>query len=195
MKTPSTVRRGTKRDRAVWDQLVNQRFGTEQPILSPEESVRAAKRLYRFAMGKPFPGKIELVSGNRYTWVRYGVMSVNPDRRESACRGLRALIHNLSHYCHARLHPKDAPHSIRQARLEGRMAGYAVKYGFLDGKLKSKAKPKEKVDVVQSRYEAIVRRRRKWERTITKATKLRAKAAREQREYKRRHGARLQAIA
>lgn len=190
---PSNGKRGTTRKKEVWDRLVNDRFGAEQPILSGEESVKAAKRLYRFAMGKPFPGQVQLVSGNRYTWVRRGVLNVNPDKREHAARGLRALIHDLSHYCHHRLHPLDAPHSIRQARLEGRMAGYAVKYGFLDGKLKSKAAPKPKPDLVVTRYAAIVNRRKKWETMIAKATKLRAKAAREQREYERRHGPRLAA--
>jgi hypothetical protein len=35
---------------------------------SPQEAVAAARRLYRFAMKKPFPGKVRITSGNRYTW-------------------------------------------------------------------------------------------------------------------------------
>jgi hypothetical protein len=32
----------------------------------------------------------------------------------------------MSHYCHWRLHPNDKPHSIRQARLEAKLAKFAV---------------------------------------------------------------------
>src|SRR5688500_10089818 len=109
------TRKGTLRDPAAWDRLVNSKFES-QPILSPEESLIAAKKLYRHAFGRAFPGKVELASGNRYTWVRRGVLYVNPDKRELHTRGLRSIIHDLSHYAHSRLNPRDAPHSIRQAR-------------------------------------------------------------------------------
>lgn len=129
---------GTKRDKSLWDRLVNEKFGGEYPVLSPEASVEAALRLYRKAMGKPFSGKIKLTSGNRRTWVRNGVMSVNPDERIwTGSRGLREIIHSISHLAHRHLHPLDAPHSRRQAQLEGRLVTYAIKSGWLEpGKLK-----------------------------------------------------------
>lgn len=187
------MRKGTVKDRSLWDRLVNDKWNGEQPVLSGEESIKAAKRLYRHAMKKPWNGEIRLTSGNRFTWVSRGVLSVNPDNRRQGVRGLRSIIHDISHYAHARLHPQDAPHSRRQAQMEGRLVTYAIKSGFLEGKLKSKAQPKAKPDLVKQRYAAILARRRKWEETIAKATRLRAKAAREQREYERRHGARLAA--
>lgn len=191
---------GTRRDPSLWDRLVNDRFGGQQPILSPEESVKAAKRLYRHAMGRPFKGEVQLTSGRRYTWVRRGVLFVNPDMRQARVRGLRAIIHDMSHYAHSRLHPSDAPHSARQARLEGKLVSYAIRSGFLEGRLAPKAKPEQpaaaepapKPDKVQQRYARMISRRDKWARELERAKRLLAKAQAEVRAYERRHGDRLQ---
>lgn len=191
MQTAITAARGTAREKDLWNRIVNDNFGGSQPILSGQESIAAAKRLYRRAMGKPFDGTVKLTSGNRYTWVKRGVMSVNPDKQELHTRGLRALIHDLSHYCHQRLHPKDAPHSARQAYLERDLAQYAIEQGFLEGKLKSKAEPAEKADPVKQRYQAMVRRRDKWAAELERAKRLHAKAVLEVKTYERRHGDRL----
>jgi hypothetical protein len=134
------TRKGSVRDADLWNRMVNDKFGGVQPILSEGESLIAARKLYRHAFGKAFPGKVELTKGNRYTWVRRGVLYVNPDKREGHTRGLRSIIHDLSHYAHSRLNPKDAPHSIRQARLEARLAKFALDRGWHEGGL-SKPKP------------------------------------------------------
>jgi len=187
-------RYGTTRDRGLWDRMVNSQFGSDHPVLSGPESVLAARKLYRFAMGRAFEGEVKLTSGRRYTWVRRGVMSVNPDKRESGARGLRAMIHDLSHYCHARLHPSDAPHSERQAILEAKMAEFALTRGFLEGSLKRATPPeKPKPDKVKVRHARLVARREKWATELERAKRLLAKAQREVREYERRHGSRLAA--
>jgi hypothetical protein len=203
---------GTTRDRDLWERKVNQHFGAAQPILSPEESIAAAKKLYRTVMGHAFSGVIKLTSGNRYTWVkvqpvrqpgggyaRKRVMSVNPDHRELSARGLRALIHDLSHYCHGQLHPNDAPHSRRQAQLEGRMVRAALARGFLEGKLKPKEKaepePKVKPDKVQQRYARMIARRDKYAGELERSKRLLAKVQKEVREYERRHGERVKETA
>lgn len=188
------------RDRALWDRLVNDRFGGEQPILSVEESLVAARKLYRHAMGKPFPGRIEATSGNRYTWVRRGVLYVNPDKREGHTRGLRSIIHDLSHYCHSRLHPGDSGHSVRQARLERDLAKFALDRNWHRGGLakpEPEAKPveeaKPKADPVLVRYRRMVARRDRWKAAAERAERLLAKAEAEVRTYRRRHGSRLDA--
>lgn len=201
-------RKGTHRNRQTWETLVNERWNGEQPILSPEASIKAAKRLYRAALGKPFTGTVELTSGRRYTWVRRGVLYVNPDMRQLHARGLRAIIHDLSHYAHSRLHPADAPHSKRQAALEGRLVTYALRAGLADlDKPKAKPEPvepapaapaepvavKAKPDRVAVRYSRMVKRRDKWAAELERAKRLYAKAEAEVRTYERRHGARLSA--
>jgi len=196
--------------------MVNSKFNGVQPILSPEESLVAARKLYRHAFGKAFPGEVKLTTGNRYTWVRRGVLSVNPDKREGHTRGLRSIIHDLSHYAHSRLNPKDAPHSIRQARLEARLAKFALERGWHEGGLAKpkpvpvqpepveapvevvqpvapvEAKPaKAKPDRVAERYRKMVARRDRWKAAAERATRLFAKAEAEVRTYERRHRERL----
>ena len=181
---------GTKRDPEFWDRMVNDKFGGKQPVLSPEESVVAARKLYRHAMGKTFPGRVEVTSGNRYTWVRRGVLYVNPDKPEFHTRGLRSLIHDLSHYCHRRLHPNDAPHSVRQARLEAKLVRFALDRGWHEGALKEVAKPlpKKLSPIERSKrliqLEQRVKRRRE---EFARAQRLLAKAAKDHREYRAKH--------
>jgi len=188
--------------------MVNSKFGGVQPILSPEESLVAARKLYRHAFGKAFPGEVKLTTGNRYTWVRRGVLSVNPDKREGHTRGLRSIIHDLSHFAHSRLNPRDAPHSIRQARLEAKLAKFALERGWHEGGLaKPKPEPiqssdkigqlpepppaKAKPDRVAERYRKMVARRDRWKAAAERATRLLAKAEAEVRTYERRHRDRL----
>jgi hypothetical protein len=185
---------GTTRDRDLWNKLVNSQFGSEQPVLSEQESIAAARKLYRHAMGVSFPGKIVITSGRRYTWVRRGVLSVNPDHRGGGPRGLRAMIHDLSHYCHSRLHPNDAPHSKRQAQLEGKLVRFALSRGFTQGALKREPAPaKPKPSLVQQRYTRMLNRRDKWAAELKRAQRLLAKANREVRDYERRHAEKLAA--
>lgn len=192
------TRKGTVRDRDLWDRFVNNRFDGAQPVLSPEESIAAARKLYRHAFGKAFPGRVELTTGNRYTWVRRGVLYVNPDKREGHTRGLRSIIHDLSHFAHSRLNPRDAPHSKRQARLEQRLAKFALARNWHEGGLrkpepaaKPEPEPKAKVDPVVARYRRMVSRRDRWARELERAKRLYAKAESEVRTYERRHGERL----
>lgn len=194
------MRAGTVRDPGLWDRLVNERWGGQQPVLSPEDSIKAAKRLFRHAMGREWKGEVRLTSGRRYTWIRRGVLSVNPDMQQRDCRGLRAMIHDISHYCHSRLHPSDAPHSRRQAQLEGRLVTYALNAGWLDGAVrrigpapqeKPAPEPKPPVDKVAQRYARMVARRDKYRRELERLARLEAKASREVRDYERRHRGRV----
>ncbi len=186
----------TRRDPAIWDRWVNDRF-KGRPVLSPEDSIAAARKLYRHAMGRPWKGEVKLTSGNRYTWVEGGVLYVNPNRHGG---GLREIVHLISHYAHRRLHPRDKPHSIRQARLERKLATFAIERGWHEGqpvvKLRAKAEKPEPVeqpkpDKVAQRYHRMVSRRDKWKREAERAKRLLAKAEREVRQYERRHGERV----
>lgn len=194
------MRAGTVRDPGLWDRLVNERWGGQQPVLSPEDSIKAAKRLYRHAMGREWKGEVRLTSGRRYTWVRRGVLVVNPDMPQRDCRGLRAMIHDLSHYAHSRLHPSDAPHSRRQAQLEGKLVTYALNAGWLDGEVrrigpapqpKPEPEPKPVVDKVVQKHARMVKRRDSYRAQVERYTRLLAKAEREVRDYQRRHKGRV----
>ena len=131
------------------------------PALTPAEAISAAKRLYRFALGKKFSGKVIATSGNRRTWVRSGVLYVNPDQ------GWRNIVHDLSHYAHRRLHPSEDPHGWHHARLEAAMAAKVVGSGWLDGKLKAKAKAK--ADLKSTRYQRTLDALTRWETKAKRA--------------------------
>lgn len=192
-----TAKERTRRDRSLWDKSVNELWNDDRPILSPEESLAAAKKLYRHAMGVSWRGKWAIVSGNRFTWPRDGIFYVNADRRRwGSERGLRDIIHLISHHCHRRLHPSDKPHSIRQLRLERRLSLFALKGRWHEGALAKADKAeivKPKSDHVAQRYRRMIARRDKWKAELARAERLLDKAEREVRAYERRHQERLAA--
>lgn len=113
-----------------------------------QEAMTAARRLYRFAMKKPFAGKVVLTSGNRYTWIRRGVLYVNPDLGggDPVCfvdgvpqprgGGWHELVHLMSHLCANRLFPHAKGHGHQHESLERDMIAHVVESGWLEGKLK-----------------------------------------------------------
>ncbi|MEJ7831314.1 MAG: hypothetical protein WKF79_00225 [Nocardioides sp.] len=194
------MRSGTVRDPGLWDRLVNERWDGQEPVLSPDDSIKAAKRIFRQAMGRAWVGPVRLTSGNRYTWVRRGTLIVNPDMPQRECRGLRAMIHDLSHYAHSRLNPSEAPHSRKQAQLEGRLVTYALKSGFAEGRVRAlgpapqpKPEPvaKPAVDKVAVKHARMAKRRDSYRAQVERFSRLLAKAEREVRDYERRHRGRV----
>jgi hypothetical protein len=168
----------SKVTRREWYERVNAAWPATLPALTADEAIRAARRLYRFVRRRTFDGQVKTTSGNRYSYIRNGVLYVNPDR------GWHDLVHDLSHYFHARL--SDAkPHASDHARLELRMAKEVVRRGWLDGTLKTPARaPRAKPsadDVRRQKYARILARAKAWEskrkRAETALKKLRRQAA------------------
>lgn len=147
---------------------------------TPQEAMAAAKRLYRFAMKKPWPGKVVITSGNRYTWVRNRVLYVNPDYRDG---GWHELVHLMSHLCTQRLFPNASGHGHQHAFLEKEMIAYVVASGWLDGKLRTVPKPVlDKAAIKRTRAAAAIQR---WEakqrRAVNALKKLRRQVQRMER--------------
>jgi len=142
---------------------VNAEWPKELPALRPEEAVRAARRLWRFATGKTFRGEIKKTSGNRYTWIIRGIMVVN------ASRGWRDLVHDLSHCAHNRI-SDERPHSEEHAQLELKMVRWVVMNGWLDGRLQPPAKPKPTaIEKAKARLVALDLRTKRWETKAKRA--------------------------
>jgi hypothetical protein len=168
---------------------------------TPQEALTAAKRLYRLVMGKPFQGPVKAVTGNRRTWVRYRVLNVNPDLGSSRRpinahmggkvlgegSGWHGLVHDLSHYCHRRLHPGHKPHGGEgtHAWIERTMIEHVVKSGWLDGKLKRPEKPTKQTDVREERRARVLKRLAAWEAKRKRAERALAKLRRQARYYAR----------
>lgn len=164
-----------------WDRLVNSKWPKDVSLVpSAKEAITGAKRLYRRAMGKPFRGKVVVTSGNRYTWIRSRILSVNPNRRWSGrMAGWPDIIHLLAHYCHARKYPNARPHDHRELDLEADLTRYAIAHGFHEGRLKRperlKPKPDRKVVARCKAAEALARWETKLKRAETGVKKYRKK--------------------
>lgn len=154
-----------------WDRLVNSRWPADLPIPSEKEAIAGAKRLYRRAMGKPFRGKVVATSGNRYTWVRRGVMSVNPNR-SNAWRpkaGWPDIVHLLAHYCHRRKYPGVRPHDHRELDLESDLTRYAIEHGFHEGRLKRASAERPAVSRKEKGQAAAIAGLARWQAKLKRA--------------------------
>ena len=125
-KKRSFEKANNETEKGLWDRLVNNKWERRSPVLSGEDSIYAARKLYRKAMGQAWRGEFKLTSGNRYTWIRRGVFYVNPNKETWYLSGLRCIIHDVSHICHYRLRPNHEPHSKHQAYLERDLTDYAI---------------------------------------------------------------------
>lgn len=159
--------------RQEWYRRVNAAWPAVVPPLTAEEAVRAGPRLYRFVTGRTWSkfGEVRITSGNRYTWIRRGVMYVNP------AQGWKGLVHLLSH----RL-DKSGSHGAEHARLELRMIKQVVQRGWLEGKLL--AVPVERpapsaADRAAERYARLCERTSDWERKQKRAMTALKKLARQ----------------
>lgn len=166
-------------------QSVNGAWPDTVPQLTAQEAVSAGRRLYRLAMGKSFRGTIKVTSGNRHTWIRRGVMSVNPNGRHFG--GWQDLVHGLSHWCHRRLHPGHKPHDGRgtHAFIERTMIEYVVNSGWLEGKLKRLEKPKAEIDHKAIRHQRILARIDAWTAKQRRAENALKKLNRQRAYYER----------
>ena len=176
----TTIREWYSRVNSVWPKEV------QKP--TPDEAMKAARKLYRFVTGKSWDGEVELTSGNRYTYFRGGVMYVNPDGHgdHQHLGGWYALVHDLSHHFHWRYGDGSKPHSRSHARLELRLAKEVVKRGWLTGTLKVQEKPEPKpVDEKLTkaiRIEAAIQR---WEAKLKRAQNALKKLNRKSDYYKK----------
>ena len=147
----------TKRPmREDYHRLVNSKWEgipfSKQLPQSDEEAIRGFKRLYRAATGRKFNGRVKATSGNRITWCRRGVWSVNPNRQNSTYRGWPEIIHMLSHWV-------EHYHDHKQLRLERDLTIYALKHGFHEGKMAPKPKPEKlKTDLIRIEVAKVDRR-------------------------------------
>jgi len=167
-------------------QSVNGAWPDNLPIPTGEEAATAARRLYRLIMGQPFKGPVKIVSGNRYTYVRGGVLHVNPNGQHFG--GWKDLVHGLSHHCHRRKFPGHKPHDGRgtHAFIEKEMIEHVVNSGWLDGKLKKPERVKPgKAAVQATRHARVLASIKRWESKRKRADTALKKLARQKRYYER----------
>lgn len=167
----------SKVTRREWYRRVNAAWPAKVPPLTDDEAIRAARKLYRFERGYMWEGRVEITSGNRYSWIRRGVMYVNPER------GWQSLVHLLSHYL------APGKHGADHARCELRMIKEVVRRGWLDGKLKTPEKepaPEPTVDQIRAaKIQRLDERIKRWTTREKRAKTALAKLRRSKRAYER----------
>lgn len=163
-----------------WNRLVNSKWSAlgNIPDPTPEEAISGVKRLYRKAMGRPWGSKIKVTSGNRHTWVRRGVLFVNPEE------GWREIVHLIAHYADMRLNPTTRPHSSKELYLERDLTDFAIAKGFHLGALRPKQKPA--IDKAAVTYERLLKRERAWNSKLKRAQNALRKIKRSIERHKRK---------
>ena len=152
-----------------------------------QESLTAARRLYRIAFGRPFRGKMKLTSGRRYTYIRNGVFYVNPDQRywNGGSGGWHEIVHGISHYACARLHPNAKGHGHQHAFIERQLIGEVVKRGWLEGRLRRPEKVRAPVDARSVKLQRVIARMKRWTARRKRADTALKKLAKQCRYYEK----------
>lgn len=174
----------------LYDQI-NSSWPRDLDAPSDQEAVTGAKRLWKFATGQTWRGPVKITSGGRYTWIRGGVLHVNPRGRGNAHirGGWPDICHDLSHL--ANYHLGRGGHDEDQSVLERELQQYCLDHGFHLGKLKRKTQEKPARDLVKERYEKILAREANWAKKFKRAQTALKKVNRERATYEKRHGSRV----
>jgi hypothetical protein len=173
--------------RKEWYTRVNAAWPDVLPIPTAEEAKRAARKMYRFVMGRKLQLPIQITSGNRFTYGHGGKLFVNPNRqRGDGETGWDALIHDLSHWLHRKVNPEGKPHDKAHAKLELRMRKEVLRRGWLAGTLKAQPKPETPLrDPRAEKLTRLVARRKAWMTRAKRAATALAKLKRQIGYYER----------
>ena len=144
---------------------VNRMFPKQLPILEKDEAERAYKKLIakfgtkkvwsEYYSGQWITKKMKVRQTRKRgtkTWktrVRKCWLSLNGDTN-TLYKGWRRLVHDVSHYVHDFRFPNSSNHDLAQAVIEKEMVNYVINQGWLEGKLKTKLKPKPTKDEKQN---------------------------------------------
>lgn len=124
---------------AAWPDII--------PAMTAPESERAFRRLYRWATGWTYTGKVEISSGNRRAvrfdwprghWASTRIAFINPEK------GWREFAHDASHLFDHVVNG-ESEHGKHHARFEAKLIRQIVTRGYLDGKLLDRERPKPEV--------------------------------------------------
>ena len=144
---------------------VNRMFPKQLPILEKDEAERAYKKLIakfgtkkvwsEYYSGQWITKKMKVRQTRKRgtkTWktrVRKCWLSLNGNTN-TLSKGWRRLVHDVSHYVHDFRFPNSSNHDLAQAVIEKEMVNYVLNQGWLEGKLKTKLKPKPTKDEKQN---------------------------------------------
>lgn len=132
------------------------------------------RAMYKKATGRKLKVKIRFGTGNRYTWIRRGVLTINPSS------GWKEINHDFTH-CIERRTTGDA-HSDTHLELERHGAELIRKRFLTEGKPPEKVKPTTR-ELQQKRAASVERRITLWEAKLRRSQNALVKLRKQKRYY------------
>lgn len=193
MKTSKEAIGWYNKSNALWESKgFPIRFSSNQKneMVDFNTAKKVIRGFWRKEMQRKLPYNIREGSGNRNTWVYYNRGEILTINTES---GWPNIIHDFSHWMGYRKN-LSRPHCVEHAIMEWRFTKYVLDNEYIEKSRKAileASKKKLIKDVVQVRYEAMLKREELWGVKLRRATNGHAKVLKELKEYERTHGERL----
>jgi len=138
----------------------------------PNLAMNYIRAMWKAETGRKFPWKIRIGTGNRHTWLRSGVFTVNPDQ------GWYEINHFMAHFIERRL--TGEAHSNAQLRRERNGAHMIVRKFLRDEPYVEPKKLEDKVSLRAVRVDANIKR---WEAKLKRAANALKKLKTKKRYY------------
>lgn len=123
----------------------------------PNHAMSFVRAIWKMQTGRKFPWRIRIGSGNRDTWLRSGVFTVNPDQ------GWYEINHSMAHFIERRT--SGLAHSDKQLRCERDGATLIVRR-FLETEPPPE---KETRDLPAERAVRVEKKIKRWESKAKRA--------------------------
>ena len=157
--------------RKAWDGVPNEQMFN----VWPRHAASYCRAMYKKATGRKLHYDIRFGSGNRRTWTRNGVLTVNPDQ------GWHDINHDFTHWIERRT--TGEAHSDHHLQLE-REGALMIRRRFLtEGPEPKVEKPKR--DLVAERAARVDAGIDRWEKKLKRAQTALKKLKRKKRYYER----------
>lgn len=143
----------------------------------PNLAKNFVRAFYRQIMKKPFPYELRIGTGNRRTWCRWGVFTVNPEQ------GWHDINHDMGHWLERQL-TGDA-HSDQQLRFERDGAALICRRFLRDEPYVEPKKERDMISIRAARVDAGIER---WEKKLKRAQNALRKLNKQKRYYDKKTG-------
>lgn len=156
---------------------------------------KVIRGFWKKEMKTKLPYDIREGSGNRFTWVH--VNRKNVGTRQILTINIESgwpnIIHDFGHWMGYRKNFLR-PHCVEHAIMEWRFTKYVIDGDYIKKSRKAILEPaKNKLvqDIVQVRYEAMLKKEKLWAVKLKRVSNGHAKVLKELKQYERIHGERL----
>lgn len=157
---------------AIWEKIPPEQMRN----VWPTHAMSFVRAMWKAETGRKFQWKIRIGTGNRRTWLRGGVFTVNPNQ------GWHDVNHDMGHFIERRM--GGGAHTDSQLRRE-RNGAHLIVRKFLETKPPPEKKKSDMVTVRAARVTAGIRR---WEAKLRRASTALKKLKKQQRYYEKAQG-------